>query len=44
MQYEEAIEDYSKAIDLDPNHSNAYNNRGVVKHKLGNYEKAIEDL
>lgn len=38
-----AIEDYSRAIELAPNHFKAYFNRGFSYDKLGMYEKAIED-
>ncbi|MGI0479732.1 protein kinase domain-containing protein [Geminocystis sp. CENA526] len=42
-QYEKAIIDYTKAIELDPNYIYAYNNRGVVYENLKEYEKAIMD-
>jgi len=29
--YKGAIQDYTKAIELNPNHANAYYNRGVAK-------------
>ena len=32
--YEKAIEDYNKAIELDPNYAVAYNNREVARSKL----------
>ncbi len=35
--------DYDAAIRLNPNHANAYNNRGVSKSKLGHPEAAILD-
>ena len=41
--YPGAIEDYSKAIELDPTNALAYNNRGLIKKTLENYEGAIED-
>jgi tetratricopeptide (TPR) repeat protein len=41
--YESAIEDCNRAIELDPNHPNAYNVRGVVYYKRGDYKSAIED-
>jgi tetratricopeptide (TPR) repeat protein len=31
-EYSEAIEDYEKAIEADPNYSNAYNDMGVVEN------------
>ncbi|CAK9068348.1 unnamed protein product [Durusdinium trenchii] len=42
-KYEEAIEDYNRAIELDPNYAVAFCNRGIAKGKLGRYEEAIED-
>ncbi|MBT9438251.1 MAG: tetratricopeptide repeat protein, partial [Desulfobacterales bacterium] len=42
-QYERAIEDYNKAIALDPNNAEAYNNRGVAYAFLNQYERAIAD-
>ena len=38
-----AIEDYTKAIALNPNFIDAYWNRAVTKHNLNNYKGAIED-
>ena len=38
-----AIAAYSKAIELNPNLAAAYNNRGVAKRNLGQYEAAIAD-
>jgi len=40
---ERSIEDYDKAIDLDPNDAAAYNNRGFSYRRLGQNERAIED-
>ena len=42
-QYDRAIEDYNKAIALDPNYADAYYNRGVAYAKKGQYDRAIED-
>jgi tetratricopeptide (TPR) repeat protein len=41
--YRGAIADYSKAIALDPNFTNAYNNRGFCKRQLKDYKGAIAD-
>lgn len=41
--YEQALEDFNKAIRLNPNFDKAYYNRGTIYGKLGRYEKAIED-
>jgi Flp pilus assembly protein TadD len=38
-----AVEDYNKAIQLNPNNASAYNNRGVSKDNLEDYRGAIED-
>ena len=38
-----AISDYNKAIEINPNYSNAYLNRGVAKRKLKDYYGAISD-
>ena len=40
---EDSIAAYNRAIDLDPDDADAYNNRGVVKGELGQYEDAISD-
>ena len=42
-KYEEAIENYNRAIDLSPKYSWAYNNRGLAYYDLGNANKAISD-
>ena len=39
-----AIEDYNKAIVLNPHSAAAYNYRGLSYMDLGNYKKAIEDF
>ena len=41
--YEEAIESLSKAIELDSDYTNAYNNRGISYAELGHPQKAIND-
>ena len=38
-----AIQDYNKAIELNPNFALAYYNRGLAKHKLGEHKEAIQD-
>lgn len=40
---EDAVEDYSRAIELRDDYLEAYNNRGNVKMRLGQLEDAIED-
>ena len=42
-EYKRAIEDYDKAIELNPNLAQPYFNRGNAYAKLGEYERAIED-
>lgn len=42
-EYDTAIEDYNKAIQLNPNFAEAYNNRGYAYHKKGEIDRAIED-
>jgi len=43
-QYEKAVENYTKAIELAPYYDWAYNNRGASYKNLRQYEKAIEDF
>jgi tetratricopeptide (TPR) repeat protein len=42
--YDDAIVDLSKAIELNPEFSEAFTNRGLAKYNLKNYEEAIKDL
>lgn len=41
--FEKAISDYSRAIELKPEYANAYNNRGVAYYAKGNLDRAISD-
>ena len=41
--YEDAIEDYTKAIEIEPNSVFAYRLRGDSKSKLGDYQGASDD-
>ena len=41
--YDRAISDYNKAIELDPGDANAYNDRGLTWADKGNYDWAILD-
>jgi len=43
QQYQEAMDMYSKAIELDPKLPVAYNNRGFVYWNLNDYDRAIAD-
>ena len=40
----EAIADYDKAIELNPKDALAYNNRGIIKRALDDYEGAPSRL
>ncbi len=41
--FEAAIDYYNKTIEIDPNSSDAYNNRGIAKERLGDLDGALED-
>lgn len=43
-EYEEAISNYNRAIELDQNDIVAYCNRGIVKYQNGQYQAAINDF
>ena len=43
-QNDRAIEDYSKAIAIDPNYALAYSSRGLIYAILGNMGRAISDF
>ncbi|MCZ7380032.1 MAG: tetratricopeptide repeat protein [Candidatus Methanoperedens sp.] len=42
-KFDKAIEDYNKAIELNPKLAEAYNNRGVVYIYIKEFDKAIKD-
>ncbi|MFH2090815.1 MAG: tetratricopeptide repeat protein [Pseudomonadota bacterium] len=42
-QYEKAIDSFSRAVEIDPQNANAYNNRGAIWYLKENYGTAIED-
>ncbi|SMC62357.1 tetratricopeptide repeat protein, partial [Sporomusa malonica] len=42
-EYDNAIFAYSKAISLNPQYVEAYNNRGIAYHNKGQYDLAIAD-
>ncbi|MCA9891205.1 MAG: tetratricopeptide repeat protein, partial [Anaerolineae bacterium] len=42
-QYEQAIADYDKAIQLEPQYASAYYNRGLAYYMLNEYDLAIAD-
>ena len=39
-----ALEDYDKAIEINPNNARIYSNRGLAKNSLKDYSGAIEDF
>ena len=39
-----AMEDYSRALELDPGYTLAYTNRAVARQRLGDFEGALQDL
>jgi tetratricopeptide (TPR) repeat protein len=43
QQYQRAIEDYDRAIQLKPDYADAYNNRGNAYSDLKQHQRAIED-
>ena len=43
-EYRRAIEDYDKAIELDPTNANAYHNRGYAYYLLDDHRRATDDL
>lgn len=40
--FEEAVESFRRAIELDPNHADAYQNLGIALAEMGKSEEAIE--
>ncbi|XP_049854365.1 uncharacterized protein LOC126335302 isoform X1 [Schistocerca gregaria] len=44
VNFDGAIEDYDKAIAIDPDLAVAYYNRGTVFYRLGNFEDALTDM
>ncbi|HSW55748.1 MAG TPA: tetratricopeptide repeat protein [Ignavibacteriaceae bacterium] len=42
-KFEQAISEYIKAIEMNPNYEVAYNNRGMSYYNQGEYERAISD-
>ncbi|TVQ44865.1 MAG: tetratricopeptide repeat protein, partial [Gloeocapsa sp. DLM2.Bin57] len=43
QMFYDAVVDYSKGIQLNPNYADTYNNRGVAYYNLRDYQKAIAD-
>ncbi|XP_046990851.1 serine/threonine-protein phosphatase 5-like isoform X1 [Schistocerca americana] len=44
VNFDGAIEDYDKAIAIDPDLAVAYYNRGTVFYRLGQFEDALTDM
>lgn len=42
-EYDRAIADYNKALEINPRHAGAYNNRGLAYYSKGEYDHAIAD-
>jgi len=40
--FDKAVQEYTKALELDPNFGYAWNNLGYIYAKMGDYDKAIE--
>jgi len=43
QQYEQAIQNFSHAIELDPTFAEAYNQRAIVKYLQERYDECLED-
>ncbi len=43
LEYNNALEHINKAIEMDPYSYNYYNERGVIKYKMGKFVEAIND-
>jgi tetratricopeptide (TPR) repeat protein len=43
-QYDMAISDFTKAIEINPGHADAYYTRGVVYYYIKDYENALDDF
>jgi tetratricopeptide (TPR) repeat protein len=43
-EYDKAIQDYSKAIQIDPMNAFAYYNKGISLDRKGDYKLAIESF
>ncbi len=42
--FEEALDDFTRAIDLNPTSAQGYYNRGITYINLGAYQKAVDDF
>ncbi len=43
-QYDKAMEDFNKAIQLDPDYDLSYNNRGAIWLNNKDFDKALEEF
>ncbi len=43
-QYDQAISDFNKALEINPRYATAYYNRGVAYARKGQYDQAISDF
>jgi tetratricopeptide (TPR) repeat protein len=43
-EYDQAIADYTKALEIDPKYISALNDRGLAYTSKGDYERAIADV
>ncbi|MFR4039314.1 MAG: tetratricopeptide repeat protein [Butyricimonas faecalis] len=43
-QLSDAIESYSRSIEIDPSNARAYYNRAISKLVIDNYKEALQDL
>jgi len=43
-QYDQAVSDFNKAIEINPRYIKAYNNRGIVYRLQGQYDRAVSDF
>lgn len=43
-QYEKAIDEFNKVLDLDPNYTDVYNQLGYTFASMGDFDKAIESM
>ena len=43
-RYDEAISDFTRAIEINPKHADAYYDRGVVYYYKKDYQKALDDF
>jgi tetratricopeptide (TPR) repeat protein len=41
-KYQDAIEKFEKAIELEPNYVDAYLNLGIILSEIGKYKESIE--